>query len=339
MSSEARKTILSAIQPTGDMHLGNYFGAVQNWVKLQESYDCIYGVVNYHAMTMPYDVKKLASNTWEIIFNLVAVGVKPENLFIQSLVPEHTELNWILNCFCSYGQLTRMTQFKDKSLQVKDSGKEEFISVGLLDYPVLQAADILIYRADFVPVGKDQEQHLELTRDIAQRFNTQVGKEYFVLPEALYTETPKIRSTADPSRKMSKSAGEKHYINVFAGPEKITKQIKSAVTDTGVETTSGMSEGVTNLFELIKASGRMDAFDQLMNDYLQGTLKYSALKETTASVLVDLTNPFIERRAELQSQKKELKEQIKASSEQIRKIAQETLREVKDLVGLANVRY
>ena len=339
MSSEVKKTILSAIQPTGDMHLGNYFGAVQNWVKLQESYECIYGVVNYHAMTMPYDVKKLASNTWEIIFNLVAVGVKPENLFIQSLVPEHTELNWILNCFCSYGQLTRMTQFKDKSLQVKDSGKEEFISVGLLDYPVLQAADILIYRADYVPVGKDQEQHLELTRDIAQRFNAQVGKEYFVLPEALYTETPKIRSTADPSRKMSKSAGEKHYINVFAGPEKITKQIKSAVTDTGTDATSVMSEGVANLFELIKASGRKDMYETLMNDYNQGILKYSALKETTAAVLVDLTNPFIERRAELQSQKKELKEQIKSSSEQIRKIAQETLREVKDLVGLANVKY
>ncbi len=201
------KTVLSAIQPTGDMHLGNYFGAVKNWVDLQEKYKCYYGVVDYHAMTMPYDVNKLRTNTWDLITNLVAVGVKPENLFIQSLVPEHTELGWILNCFCSYGQLTRMTQFKDKSQQVKEGAKEEFISVGLLDYPVLQTADILIYRADYVPVGKDQEQHLELARDIAQRFNTQVGKEYFVLPEPLYTETPKIRSTADPARIMCKSAG------------------------------------------------------------------------------------------------------------------------------------
>lgn len=169
----ATKTVLSAIQPTGDMHLGNYFGAVKNWVALQEKYKCYYGVVDYHAMTMPYDVNKLRTNTWDLITNLVAVGVKPENLFIQSLVPEHTELGWIFNCFCSYGQLTRMTQFKDKSNQVKEGGKEDFISVGLLDYPVLQAADILIYRADYVPVGKDQEQHLELARDIAHRFNTQ----------------------------------------------------------------------------------------------------------------------------------------------------------------------
>ena len=131
------KTVLSSIQPTGDMHLGNYFGAVKNWVDLQEKYTCYYGVVDYHAMTMPYDVNKLRTNTWDLITNLVAVGVKPENLFIQSLVPEHTELGWILNCFCSYGQLTRMTQFKDKSQQVKEGAKEEFISVGLLDYPVL----------------------------------------------------------------------------------------------------------------------------------------------------------------------------------------------------------
>ncbi len=209
------KTVLSAIQPTGYMHLGNYFGAVSNWVKLQESYKCFYGVVDYHAMTMPFDIKKLRNNTWELITNLMACGVKSENLFIQSMVPEHTELAWILQCYASYGQAMRMTQFKDKSTD-RDTGKDDFVSVGLFTYPVLQAADILIYRADYVPIGKDQEQHLELTRDIAQRFNHLVGKEYFVMPEPLYTETPKIRSTADPSKKMSKSAGEKHYINLFA---------------------------------------------------------------------------------------------------------------------------
>ena len=150
------KTVLSAIQPTGDIHLGNYFGAVANWVRLQQDYRCIYGVVDYHAMTMPYDPVKLRNNTWELIINLMAVGVKPENLFVQSLVPEHTELTWIFNCFCSYGQLTRMTQFKDKSNQLCEMSKDDFISVGLLDYPVLQAADILIYRADYVPVGKYQ---------------------------------------------------------------------------------------------------------------------------------------------------------------------------------------
>lgn len=258
------KTVLSAIQPTGDIHLGNYFGAVANWVRLQQDYRCIYGVVDYHAMTMPYDPVKLRNNTWELIINLMAVGIKPENLFVQSLIPEHTELTWIFNCFCSYGQLTRMTQFKDKSSQLGEMSKDDFISVGLLDYPVLQAADILIYKADYVPVGKDQEQHLELSRDIAQRFNTQAKKEYFVLPEGLYTETPKIKSTADPSRKMSKSAGEKHYISLFAEETVVRKQIKSAVTDTG-EASDAM-RGVANLFEMIKASGAIDVHNSLMEN-------------------------------------------------------------------------
>ena len=331
------KTVLSAIQPTGDMHLGNYFGAVKNWVDLQDNYKCFYGVVDYHAMTMPYQVAKLRTNTWDLITNLVAVGVKPENLFIQSLVPEHTELAWIFNCFCSYGQLTRMTQFKDKSFQVKDGAKDDFVSVGLLDYPVLQTADILIYKADYVPVGKDQEQHLELARDIAQRFNHQVGKEYFILPEPLYTETPKIRSTADPTKKMSKSAGEKHFINVFAEEATIRRQIKSAVTDSG-DTKSGlMAEGVQNLFELIKASGNTKAYKSLMDSYNTGMLKYVDLKQMASDSLVEMTQKFIEKKKELNADKKKLKDQVKQSSSEIRKVAQQTLREVKDLVGLLNV--
>lgn len=331
------KTVLSCIQPTGDMHLGNYFGAVKNWVDLQADYKCYYGVVDYHAMTMPYDVQKLRTNTWELITNLVAVGIKPENLFIQSLVPEHTELNWIFNCFCSYGQLTRMTQFKDKSQQVKDGGKEEFISVGLLDYPVLQTADILIYKADYVPVGKDQEQHLELSRDIAQRFNTQVGKEYFVLPDALYTETPKIKSTADPSKKMSKSAGEKHYINAFADEATIRRQIKSAVTDSGDTPEGTMAEGVQNLFELIKAAGYRSQHEELMTQYNSGHLKYVDLKQVTADALVELISGFTERKKEIVADKKRLKDQVKQSSSEIRKVAQQTLKDVKELVGLMNV--
>ena len=336
----SKKTILSCIQPTGEMHLGNYFGAVKNWVDLQVDYDCFYGVVDYHAMTMPYDVKKLRNNTWELIMNLVAVGVKPDNLFIQSLVPEHAELSWILNCYCSYGQLTRMTQFKDKSQKAVESSKENFISAGLLDYPVLQAADILIYKADYVPVGKDQEQHLELTRDIAQRFNNGVGKEYFVLPDTLFTETPKIRSTADPTRKMSKSAGEKHWISVFAEEARIRKQIKSAVTDTGEPESGQMSAGVENLFTLLKASGnRSNSYDNLMNSFNEGTLKYSELKGAVADSLVDMTTIFKENKKELKENKRELKYQIKQSSELIRKRAQQTLSEVKDLVGLLNIKF
>ena len=334
-----RKTILSAIQPTGNMHFGNYFGAVQNWVRLQEDYKCFYGVVDYHAMSMPYNPKKLRENTWNILFNLIAVGVDVDNLFIQSLVPEHAELSWIFNCFCSYGQLSRMTQFKDKSLQSKEKASDEFISAGLFDYPVLQAADILIYKADYVPVGKDQEQHLELTRNIAERFNRQVGKDYFVLPETLFTKIPKVMSTADPTRKMSKSSGDKHHITVFADEARIRKQIKSAVTDTGEVSKGKMSAGVENLFSLLDASGKKDAYDSLLESYNNNSLKYSELKEEVANGLVELSTTFKARKAEIESNKKEFKARVKASSELIRKRAQQTIREVKDLTGLANVKF
>lgn len=334
-----QKTVLSCIQPTGNIHLGNYFGAVQNWVNLQEQYKCHYGVVDYHAMTMPYNVKKLRENTWELILNLVSVGIKPENLFIQSLIPEHAELCWIFNNFCSIGRLTNMTQFKDKSLQSSTTSKDDFISAGLLDYPVLQTADILIYKADYVPVGKDQDQHLELSRSIAKRFNHQVGKEYFVMPEGLHTETPKIASTADPLKKMSKSAGEKHWISLFADESRIRKQIKSAVTDTGDTPANEMSAGVANLFLMMKAAGAQESYNQIMDSYKDGNLKYSELKEATAEALVAMTSVFIERKAELSSNKRALKDQIKASSAETRKKAQETLREVKDLVGLVNVKF
>lgn len=332
-----KKRVLSCIQPTGEMHLGNYLGAVKNWVKLQDEYDCIYGVVNYHAITMPYNTNKLRNQTWDLIINLVSVGVKPEHIFIQSLIPEHAELSWILNCFCSYGQLTRMTQFKDKSQTDEATGSDIFISSGLLTYPILQAADILIYRADYVPVGKDQEQHLELTRNIAQRFNHSVGKEYFVLPETLFTDTPKIRSTADPERKMSKSAGNKHFISMFADNAAIEKQIRSAVTDTGDIT---LGAGVQNLFEILRATNDdTKLYEDLMQLHLKGDLPYADLKATVSQSLIGLITPFRERRKALLADKKALKDQIKASSAAIRIRAQETIREVKDLAGLMNVKF
>jgi tryptophanyl-tRNA synthetase len=327
------KSVLSCIQPTGDMHIGNYFGAVQNWVQLQEQYRCYYGVVDQHAMTMPYDPIKLRENTWQMIYYLLACGVKAENLFIQSLVPEHTELCWTLSCMCSYGDLTRMTQFKDKTDNLHEKDKDAFVSLGLFSYPVLQAADILIYRADFVPVGKDQEQHLELSRTIAERFNRQFKKELLVAPKALFTETPKILSTADPLRKMSKSLGEKHYINVFGDIERVRKQIKSAVTDTG-EATTEMSAGVKNLFEIMRACGGTEPASALMADYHAGALRYSDLKETTANVLIDFLTPIQARYAAIQADKRAIKDQIIASSAEIRKQAAETMREVRALTGV-----
>ena len=324
---------MSGIQPTGNLHLGRYFGAIQNWVNLQEEYECFYCVVNYHAITMPYKPKKLRQASWDVIFNLLACGVKPEYLFIQSMVPEHTELGWILGAYCSYGYLSRMTQFKDKSVQSQANSKEAYISSALFTYPVLQAADILIYNAHKVPVGKDQEQHLELTRNIAQRFNQQTDSDYFNVPEALYTQFAKIMSTADPNIKMSASKGDKHNIDVFAEPARIRKQIMSAVTDSG-EATTEMSPGVENLFTLLRACEQQDAHDNLMADYKNGSLQYGHLKGEVADAVISYTDPMRSKRAELLQDKKAIKNQIKSSGFEIRKVAQERLKEVKELAGL-----
>ena len=329
-----RKQVLSCLQPTGNVHFGRYFGAIRNWVDMQDDYDCIYGVVDYHAMTMPYQPKKLRQMTWDIVFRLIATGINIDNIFIQSMIPEHAELGWILGCMTSHGELSRMTQFKDKSTQVKGQSKDSFISAGLFTYPALQAADILIYNADYVPVGKDQDQHLELTRNIAQRFNYVVGKEYFVMPETLHTEVPKVMSTADPTIKMSASKGEKHNIDIFADEARIRKQIRSAVTDTGESAGDGMSPGVENLFSLLKASGATATHSSLLKDYENGTLRYSELKDAVADALVILTDPFREKMKEIESNKKEVKDQVKASSAEIRKKAIQTVREVKELTGL-----
>ena len=317
--------------------MGRFFGAIDNWVKLQSQYECMYGVVDYHAMTMPFNPKKLRQQSWDLAFNLIATGLNEENVFIQSLIPEHVELGWIFNCMSSYGELGRMTQFKDKSKQVQEKSKDSFISTGLFTYPVLQAADILIYKADFVPVGKDQEQHLELSRNIAQRFNHVVGQEYFVLPESLFTEIPKVMSTADPNIKMSASKGDKHNINIFAEPERIKKQIKSAVTDDGSDR-SKMGPGIENLMALIKATGKADLVEELTEGYYNGSLQYGVLKDKAADVLIAFFSPIRERRVEILANKKRYKQLVKESSAEIRKKAQQTLREVKELVGLLNVK-
>ena len=335
---EDRKQVLSCVQPTGNLHIGRYFGALKNWVELQEKYDCIYGVVDYHAMTMPFNPAKLRQATWDVTFDMIAIGVEPERIFVQSLIPEHAELAWVLNCVTSYGELGRMVQFKDKTVQAQESSKDAFISAGLFTYPALQAADILIYKADYVPVGKDQDQHLELTRNIAQRFNNLVKREYFVLPEPLYTETPKVMSTANPQIKMSASKGEKHNIDVFADPARIRKQIRSAVTDAGETKEGEMSPGVANLFSLLKAAGDLESYSSLKGDYEADGLKYVDLKDAVADAVIKITDPLRDKRAEVVANKKQYKQRVKDSSIVIRARAKETVREVKDLVGLLNVK-
>jgi tryptophanyl-tRNA synthetase len=331
-----KKRVLSCIQPTGEIHIGNYFGAVRNWVSIQDTYDCFYGVVDLHAMTMPYEPQSLKSNTLRMFTDIMACGLDPARsvLFVQSLVPQHTELTWIFNCVASYGELSRMTQFKDKSDQLEESsGKKGFISAGLFTYPVLQAADILIYKAHFVPVGKDQEQHLELSRNIAVRFNNQFG-EYFPEPAPLFTEVPKLMSLADPTKKMSKSLGDKHFIGVFESEDSIRKKVRSAVTDTGGQQGDEMSPGVANLFTIIRACGNMEAADALMDQNKNRNLKYKDLKDIAAESLVKTLAPLRERRAELNADQGKLLKLMRDLSAVARDYAENTLNEVKDLTGL-----
>jgi len=340
MESRNRPKVLSCIQPTAEMHIGNYFGAVANWVALQETHNCIYGVVDLHAMSMPYDPEELRTNTDRMVIDLLACGIDPAKsiLFVQSLVPEHTELCWILSCFCPFGELRRMTQFKEKSEQLEGQTSEQFVSAGLFTYPVLQAADILIYQAEYVPVGKDQEQHLELSRTLARRFNSQFGV-IFPEPRPLFTETPKIMSLADPDKKMSKSLGARHYIGLFEAEQSIRDKIKSAVTDSGdLPPGTEMSPGVANLFEILGACGKHAEASALMSDYNSGKRQYSELKAAVATALVELTGRLRQRRDEILSDAPAAKVKLLEMTEKAREIARENIRKVRTVVGLP-VRY
>lgn len=364
-----KSRVLSLIQPTSDLHIGNYFGAISNWVKLQNEgkYNCIYGIANLHAMTMPYNPPNLLKNTEEMLISLLACGIDPDKsiLFIQSDIAEHSELYWILGCVSSYGDLTRMTQFKEKSDALDSEAKSTdqdseieqkgtFISAGLLTYPVLQAADILIYRSHYVPVGKDQEQHLELSRSIARRFNNRYGT-LFPEPAPLFTDCPKIMSPSDPQKKMSKSLGEKHYIGLFDKPDVIHRKIKTAVTDIGgevidnpVDVTAGgsfiwsdirdeypnMSAGVKNLFDILGACEKNDEMISLLNDYSAGNLKYGHLKKIVSDALIELISPLRAKREAYENKRDWVIKKVKEVSEKARTITRETLRETHKLVGL-----
>jgi tryptophanyl-tRNA synthetase len=328
--------VLSGIQPTAEMHIGNYFGAVRNWVALQDTHDCIYAIVDLHAMTKPYDPVKLRVNTERMVIDLLACGIDPEKaiLFIQSLVPEHTELCWILACLSPFGDLRRMTQFKDKYDLLEKQDTTKFVSAGFFIYPVLQAADVLVYRAQYVPVGKDQEQHLELARELARRFNNQFGVELFPEPAPLFTETPKVMSLVDPTKKMSKSSGERHYIGLFEDEQSIRAKVKTAVTDTGGSPSAEMSPGVANLFEILRACGKTEEAAALLKNYHEGKLQYRELKEVTADALVELTSGLRARREEISRDAAGVKAKVTEMSLKARSIAKETVKEVRSAIGL-----
>ncbi len=335
MTNHKTCDVLSCIQPTGEMHIGNYFGAVKNWVSLQSEYECVYGIVDLHAMTKKYDPEALRRNTDQMVLDLLACGIDPGKsiVFVQSLVPEHVELSWILSNVTPYGELTRQTQFKDQQ------EKGGTLTSGFFTYPVLQAADILIYNAKYVPVGKDQRQHLELSRNIAEKFNHRYSGNFFNLPEPIFTNAPKVMSPADPARKMSKSAGEKHFIRLFADETEIRKKIKSAVTDSGDTPKGEMSPGVKNMLSILDACDKQSQVTSLLNDFRAGQIRYSDLKDTVGDALIELSNNLRSKRKELERDTTLLNDTIREMSSMARELARETLYEVKKLVGIKNVSH
>jgi tryptophanyl-tRNA synthetase len=332
MSKAARPRVLSGIQPTADSyHLGNFLGAVRNWVRMQETDDAFYCVVDLHAITAGHDPKLLRDRTRVSIAQLLAVGLDPARctLFVQSHVPEHAQLGWVMGCITGFGEASRMTQFKDKSSK---QGTDR-ASVGLFTYPVLQAADILLYQADRVPVGEDQRQHLELTRDLAQRFNTLFGQTFNVPKPYIIKETAKILDLQDPTAKMSKSASTVNgLIELLEDPAKAAKKIKSAVTDTGREIVFDPENkpGVSNLLTIYSAlTGRTVA--DLEAAY--AGKGYGDLKKDLAEVVVEFIKPIQARTKEYLDDPAQLDKVLAIGAEKARSVATVTLATVYDRIG------
>ena len=318
------KRVLSGIQPTSDsFHLGNYLGAVKQWVELQDGHDAFYCIVDLHALTIETDPALLLKRTLASAAQLLALGISPEKstLFVQSQVPQHNQLGWIMECLTGFGEASRMTQFKDKSSKAgADSAR-----VGLFTYPMLQAADILLYQAHFVPVGEDQRQHIELTRDLAGRFNARYGQT-FQLPEAYILKTAaKINDIQEPTAKMSKSAGSAAgVIEIMDTPEANLKKIKSAMTDAGREVKYDVAQkpGISNLLTIHSAlSGRTIA--ELENEF--DGKGYGDFKAAVADVVVEYLRPIRAKAMELLEDEKHLLQILHQGSEKARAVAQETI--------------
>lgn len=332
MPENSRARILSGMQPSADsLHLGNYLGALVQWRAMQEEYDAVYMIVDLHAITVPQDPEVLARRTRVTAAQYLAGGIDVEKctLFVQSHVPEHTQLAWVLNCLTGFGEASRMTQFKDKSLkQGSDTA-----SVGLFTYPILQAADILLYQPEGVPVGEDQRQHVELSRDLAQRFNHRFG-ETFVVPQAfIRKESAKIQDLQNPAAKMSKSAESPNgLINLLDDPKIIAKRIKSAVTDDGTEIRYDKENkpGIANLLAIYAAlSGAPVA--EIEADY-EGKM-YGHLKVDLAELVVSELTPIRDRAQELLADPAELDRLLAVGAQKAREVAAVTLEEVYRKVG------
>lgn len=321
---------VSGIQPTGQIHIGNYLGAIKQWVELQEKGDSIFLIADLHSLTVPYETDKFSQNVLETAITYLALGIDPQKsiFFVQSHVKEHTELCWLLNTVTPIGDLERMTQFKEKSKQFKKN-----INAGLLTYPVLQAADILLYKAGAVPVGKDQLQHVELTRTIARKFNQKFGKT-FEEPRAVLPKLgAKIMAVNNPKKKMSKSLGPASYISVFDSPEEIKKKIMSAVTDTGKQVKYNLKSkaGISNLITIYSLfSGKSIREVEKMFD----GKGYAQFKMSLAKILTDSLEPFRRKREEFSARRVYVEETLKLGAKRARNIAQTTMQEVNKKMGL-----
>lgn len=327
----SKKRVFSGIQPSGELHLGNYIGAIKNWVKMQEEFSCIYCVVDLHAITVPQNPAQLREKTIEIANIVMSSGVDANKsiVFIQSHVPQHTELTWLLNCVTYFGELSRMTQFKEKGDQQREN-----VSAGLFDYPVLMASDILLYNTDVVPVGEDQRQHLELTRDVAIRFNNRFGKT-FVVPEARIGKVgARVMGLDDPTKKMSKSAASpNNYISLTDSEGVIRQKLKRAVTDTGREILFNPEEkpAISNLLTIYsELSGQ--SIKELEAKY-EGS-GYAKFKEELADVVVNALKPFQEKFASLQKDKKSTLSILEDGAAKAKEIAEKKIKEVKEKMGL-----
>lgn len=322
--------IFSGIRPSGQIHLGNYLGAIKQWIELQEKNECIFSIVDLHAITTPYNPKELQKDIINTLVAYLAAGTNPEKsiIFVQSHIKEHAELAWLLETITPIGELKRMTQFKEK-------GKEnpEYVNSGLFNYPVLMAADILLYKSDGIPVGKDQQQHVELTRTIARKFNQKFG-ETLKEPKAILSKTgAKIMSLTNPKRKMSKSDEQKSYISLFDTPEDIQRKIMSATTDSGKDIRYNITKkpGISNL--LIIYSLLTNKTIQEIEKQFKGK-SYSEFKKSLTKVIVDYLEPFRRKQKELLTREVYVQEILKQGQARAQIIAQETMNEVRKKMGL-----
>jgi len=322
-----KETIVSGIRATGKLHVGNYLGALKQFVELQNSgeHNCFFFIADLHALTTPFNPEELSQNTLEVAADYLAAGINPDKstFFLQNHVLEHAELGWIFNCLTPMGELERMTQFKDKSKQHRES-----ITGGLLTYPTLMAADILIYKPTAVPVGDDQTQHVELTRDTARKFNNRFGQT-FPEPKTYLRKPLRIMSLTDPTKKMSKTGDEALMLD--DSPEEILRKLKRAVTAaSGTE----RSAGVDNLFVLLDHFGSEKENEVLREQQTNGTIKYSELKETLATAIANHFAEFRQKKAELLANPKQIRKILERGAVKARLTAQQTMIEVKQKIGL-----